>query len=92
MGLPRYMRSVVDRNVVMRRIPVYYIYIYIYIYIYVTLVSKPEGKRQGNRSHRLRIFLRCGECGKFETLTAVSFIIQVFWNKTPCVFVNTEWP
>ena len=33
MGPPSYMRSVVDRNFIMRHVPVY-VYVYLYVYLY----------------------------------------------------------
>jgi len=40
MGPLSYMRSVVDRNIVMRRIPVFiYLFIYLYCLVYLTIVS-----------------------------------------------------
>jgi len=40
MGPPSYMRSVVDRNVVMRRVPVYFYLVFLFPFIYVLLTER----------------------------------------------------
>ena len=57
MGPPSYIRSVVDRNVIMGRIHTHtHTHIYIYIYIYI-LRSNDRFNERGDRAYR-HIFIR----------------------------------